>query len=255
MSKGQLYKHILLRKQQGIKSLAVLVDPDRSKSKDFDLLLDRSIQNKVDFFFIGGSLILDNAMPEMIRKIKSQTNIPVVIFPGNGMQINPEADAFLLLSLVSGRNPDYLIGRQVEAAITLRNSGLEIIPTAYILVDGGQVSSTAYITQTIPIPAHRPELAVATAVAAEQLGMKMIYLEAGSGAKWPINSKLVSLVSQNIQLPLITGGGVKNGTTCYELYKSGSDLIVVGNALEENPELIYELTQARNEANQIHSKI
>jgi len=255
MSKGQLYKHIFLQKQKGIKSLAVLVDPDRSKSKDIDLLLSISVQNKVDFFFIGGSLILDDAMPEMIRKIKSQTNIPVVIFPGNGMQINPEADAFLLLSLISGRNPDYLIGRQVEAALTLRNSGLEIIPTAYILVDGGQVSSTAYITQTIPIPAHRPELAVATAIAAEQLGMKMIYLEAGSGAKWPVNSEFVSLVSQNVQLPIITGGGIKSGLTCCELYKSGSDLIVVGNALEENPALIHELTQARDEFNQIHTKI
>ncbi|MBK9270844.1 MAG: geranylgeranylglyceryl/heptaprenylglyceryl phosphate synthase [Saprospiraceae bacterium] len=252
MNKDHLYKQILLQKQKGRKSLAVLLDPDHIKSVDFDLILRKSIQSKVDFFFIGGSLILDDAMPELIRKIKIQTNIPVVIFPGNGMQIHNSADAILLLSLVSGRNPEYLIGKQVEASMTLRNSGLEIIPTAYILIDGGQVSSTAYITQTIPIPADRFPLALATAIAAEQLGFKLIYLEAGSGASTPISNEMVSCVSQSIQIPLITGGGIKNGKACFDLYKNGVDLIVVGNALEQNPQLVTELIQARDDAHQIH---
>jgi putative glycerol-1-phosphate prenyltransferase len=234
------------RKRAGRKSLAVLIDPDSQKSQKAEELISLAAEVQVDYFFLGGSLVSEDRMGALIALIRKHSNIPAVIFPGSAYQIHPSADAFLLLSLASGRNPDYLIGRHVEAAPLLRTSGLEIIPTAYILVDGGRQSSTAYLTQTQVLPSDREDLAAATALACQQLGMRLIYLEAGSGAVHPVPEKMTTVVGKNVRLPLVVGGGIRSGDRAYGLFQAGADLLVVGNALENDPQLLRELVQSRD---------
>jgi geranylgeranylglyceryl phosphate synthase family protein len=238
-----------LRKREGRKSLAVLLDPDLHKSQQADELISRAVSANVDYFFLGGSLVSDDRMGQLIESIRKYSDIPAVIFPGSAYQIHRSADAFLLLSLASGRNPDFLIGRHVEAAPLLKASGLEIIPTGYILVDGGRHSSTAYLTHTQVMPSDREDLAAATALACQQLGMRLIYLEAGSGALYPVPEKMTSFVGKTVQLPLVVGGGIRSGVQASGLYHAGADLLVVGNALETNPALVIELTGSRDAVN------
>ncbi len=242
--------HILsnleLRKREGKKSLAVLLDPDRQKLHKAEELISLATREKVDYFFLGGSLITEDSMGQLLDTIRRYSDIPTVIFPGGTYQIHRSADAILLLSLASGRNADYLIGRHVEAAPLLNSSGLEIIPTGYILVDGGRHSSTAYLTQTQVLPSDREELAAATALACQQLGMRLIYLEAGSGAQFPVPEKMTSIVGNTVHLPLVVGGGIRSGAQASGLFRAGADLLVVGNALEADPQLISELAKSRD---------
>ena len=168
----------------------------------------------------------------------------MILFPGNNYQLCEEADALLLLSLISGRNPEYLIGQHVVAAPLIKESGIEAIPTGYLLIDGGKISTTSYITQTVPIPADKPDVAVATALAGEQLGLKLIYLEAGSGAANPVSAEMISAVKKNVSLPLIVGGGIRSGAQAEAACQAGADIIVVGNILEKAPELLMELSLA-----------
>ena len=184
-----------------------------------------------------------------IESIKLQCNIPVVIFPGSNYQLSNKADAVLFLSLISGRNPEYLIGQQVMAAPAIKQMGLEAISTGYILVDGGRTSSTSYITQTMPVPHDKIDLAIATAQAGELLGMKLIYLEAGSGAKKPISAEMIAAVKRNISVPLIVGGGIRTSEQAEEICKAGADILVVGNALEETPGLLMDISLAVHGAN------
>ena len=184
-----------------------------------------------------------------IEAIKLQCNIPVVIFPGSNYQLSNKADAVLFLSLISGRNPEYLIGQQVMAAPAIKQMGLEAISTGYILVDGGRTSSTSYITQTMPVPHDKIDLAIATAQAGELLGMKLIYLEAGSGAKKPISAEMIAAVKRNISVPLIVGGGIRTSEQAEEICKAGADILVVGNALEETPGLLMDISLAVHGAN------
>jgi putative glycerol-1-phosphate prenyltransferase len=225
----------------GKKKLAVLVDPDNYTETTLKALIEISLRNNVTYFLVGGSLLHQNKFENTVRLLKQQSKIPVIIFPGSAFQVSADADGILFLSLVSGRNPEYLIAQQVAAAPVVKQTQLEVIPTAYILVEGGNNSTTAYITQTIPIPANKPQIVATTALAASYLGMKAIYLEAGSGAEFPVNIEAIQSVKKNVGLPLIVGGGINNAEKAKAAFDAGADVVVVGNILESNPAILSEL--------------
>ncbi|MFW6218664.1 MAG: geranylgeranylglyceryl/heptaprenylglyceryl phosphate synthase [Bacteroidota bacterium] len=227
------------------KELAVLIDPDNHDLKSVQKFSAVIQEHQVDYILLGGSLV-SSPMDDFIESIKEITNIPVILFPGSLLQLSSKADGILLLSLISGRNPDYLIGNQVVAAPVLKKMKLEIIPTGYILVQNGYMSSAEYMSNTKPIPKNKPELATATAIAGEMLGQKLIYLEGGSGATRPISSQFIVNIKSNISIPLIVGGGIKKPEQISELYQSGADLIVIGNLLEKYPAKLKELIHIRN---------
>jgi putative glycerol-1-phosphate prenyltransferase len=233
------------------KKIAVLVDPDKQTVDSLLGLIEPAVNAKTDFFFVGGSLLLENRFEETIAIIKKHCRIPVVIFPGSSYQVSKQADGILFLSLISGRNAEYLIGQQVVAAPLVKEAGLEVIPTGYILVDGGRISTTSYITQTIPLPNDKPDIALATALAGEMLGMKAIYLEAGSGAKQSVSASVIKAVKQHISVPLMVGGGIRTGEQAEEIAKAGADIIVVGNVLEKDPGLLMEISLAVHSCNKV----
>jgi len=224
--------------------LAVLIDPDNQSESGLMDLAEKISNCKVDIVLVGGSLLLDNHFEKTITLLRKNTSAPIVLFPGNNYQVSPQADAILLLSLISGRNPEYLIGQHVVAAPMLRESGLEVIPTGYMLIDGGRVSTTSYMTQTVPIPYDKPDIAVATAMAGEMLGLQTIYLESGSGAHHSISTDMLRAVRANISIPIITGGGIRTPEQAEALAEAGSGMIVVGNILEKQPELLMEISLA-----------
>ena len=239
------------RYRQGKKSIAVLVDPDKvENTSDLDSLIRLANENCVDFFFVGGSLVTTTNMGEVIRHIKENVSIPVVIFPGSTLQIDPAADAILFLSLISGRNPDYLIGQHVVAAPILKNSGLEVMPTGYALINSGKTTSAAYVSNTTPIPEDKYSLAACTALAGEMLGLRLIYLDAGSGAEREINAKMISTVRKTINVPLIIGGGINTSRKAITALEAGADMIVIGNALEKDPNLLTEISDRVYDWNQ-----
>lgn len=242
--KNKLYQHFLKNKQQGQKSFAVLIDPDKVDADKIDQLVTLATESKVDYFFVGGSLIISNNLDECIQQIKSSCNIPVVLFPGSPAQISKYADALLYLSLVSGRNAELLIGQHVVSAPFVRKSGLEIMPTGYMVIDGGAPTTVSYISNATPIPSDKNEIALCTAMASEMLGMKLIYMDAGSGAKRPISESMIAMVSANIEVPLIVGGGITDPEKAYRNCKAGADVIVIGNAIEKDPLLIKEMATA-----------
>lgn len=234
-----IYTNLVKRIKEG-KQFTLLIDPDEHDTAGILKLVELAKATPVNYIFVGGSLISSLSFFEKaIQIIKENTSIPVVIFPGNYTQISSYADAILLLNLISGRNPDYLIGQHVMASKTLKKSNLEIIPTGYILIENGKTTTVEYISNTKPIPTNKIDIIVSTAIAGEQMGNKLIYLEAGSGAVTPIHENIIREVKANISIPLIVGGGVKNKEILKEYYNAGADMVVVGNALEEHPELIY----------------
>ena len=233
-----IYNHIVERSRKKKKSFCWLIDPDKCNSKVLLTRLKIASKSKVDYIFIGGSLLVHNGIDEIIRIIKSETEIPVILFPGNTMQVSKDADGILFLSLISGRNPDYLIGRHVEIAPILKSTGIEVIPTAYMLIDTGNPTTVSYISNTTPIPFQKTDIAISTAVAGELLGMKLIFLEGGSGAKVPVSNEMIAGVKANISIPLIVGGGIRTTEQLKQAYLSGADLVVVGNIIEENEKLI-----------------
>lgn len=227
--------------------LSVLLDPDSFKnSKSIIEITDQCNINLIDFIFIGGSHLTSNHFDEFVEEVKEYASQPVVIFPGSQHQISEHADALLLLSLISGRNPEYLIGKHVSAATQLKKSRLNIIPTGYMLMDGGNTTTASYITQTLPIPCNKTDLATSTAIAGELLGMQLIYMDAGSGATNTIQEKVVREVKNQISIPLITGGGVNSSKQLMALFAAGSDLVVIGNKLETNSQLIEDFGKVRN---------
>ncbi len=236
-----LYNRISERKK---KSIAILIDPDRNTSDSLARIIQNCNESGVDFIFVGGSLVVGN-IGETISSIKQRTQIPVLIFPGNVIQISDKADGILFLSLISGRNPEYLIGQHVISALSLKKSGIEVIPTAYILIENGKTTSVEYISNTLPIPADKPEIVVATALAGEMLGMKLIYLEAGSGAAKSVALKIIEDVRKNTALPILVGGGIRTALDAEKIFASGADLIVIGSAVEENPDIIADLCSSR----------
>lgn len=239
------------RHQQGRKSIAVLVDPDKVESpSQLQHLINRASENCIDFFFVGGSLVTTTNLSDVIRQIKENVSIPVVLFPGNTIQIEASADGLLFLSLISGRNPELLIGQHVVAAPIIKNTKLEVIPTGYILINSGKTTSVAYISNTTPIPDDKYSLAACTAMAGEMLGLQVIYLDAGSGAKKEISAKMIASVRKSVSVPLIVGGGINSAQKAITALEAGADLIVIGNALEKDPELLTEVAEKIYEWNQ-----
>ncbi len=227
------------------KSVALLLDPDKAKEDLLEKILRTANECKTDYIFAGGSLTF-TGIDGLITEIKKFTSIPVVLFPGNLLQLTLNADIILLLSLISGRNPELLIGNHVIAAPHLKNSKHKLVSAGYILISCGKKTSVEYISQTEAIPEDKPEIAVATALAGEMLGMKMIYLEAGSGAAKPVPTNIIRMVRENISIPLAIGGGIKNKAEVEEIFSSGADLIVLGNACEKNPEFLAEACSIRD---------
>jgi putative glycerol-1-phosphate prenyltransferase len=229
----------------GKKSIAVLLDPDKAKGDSLDKILNVAIESKADYIFAGGSLTF-SSIDILISDIRKLCKIPVVLFPGNLLQLTLNADIILLLSLISGRNPELLIGNHVIAAPHLRNAREKLVSVGYILISCGKSTSVEYISQTEAIPQGKPEIAVATAMAGEMLGLQMIYLEAGSGASNPVPVNLVRAVRQNISVPLAVGGGITNKDEIEEIFNAGADLIILGNGCEKNPELLREACRIRD---------
>ena len=221
--------------------IAVLIDPDKISVIECSIIAAKAAASSIDFFFIGSSIITGNNFEQCISVLKNFP-LPVIIFPGNINQISDKADGLLFLSLISGRNPEMLIGRHVLAAPVLRKTSLEIIPTGYMLIDSGSPTSVSYMSGTVPIPRDKDDIAVCTAMAGEMLGLKLIYLDAGSGARFPVNEKMIEAVKKNINIPLIVGGGIKTSEKTFEICRAGADIIVIGNALEKDPDLIAELS-------------
>lgn len=239
------------RHRSGKKSIAVLVDPDKvDDASRLRHLIDLANENCIDFFFVGGSLITTSNLSEVIQSIKEDVSIPVILFPGSSLQIDPGADAILFLSLISGRNPDLLIGQHVQAAPILKNNNMEVLPTGYVLINSGKISSVAYISNTTPIPDDKYSLAACTALAGEMLGLRLIYLDAGSGAEKEISAKMISTVRKTISVPLIVGGGINSGKKALTALEAGADMIVIGNALEKDPDLLTEISEQVYEWNQ-----
>lgn len=222
--------------------LAVLIDPDNNTPKNVAEIAKLCNKAKVDIILIGGSLMTADNIESCIDALKVNCNIPVILFPGGVMQISNKADGIMLLSLISGRNPDMLIGKHVESAGVIRKSKLEVIPTAYILINGGKVTSVQYVSNTMPIPEDKNDLVVSTAIAGEMLGLKLIYLEAGSGASFPVPLSVISDVRNSVDLPLCVGGGIKTTIDARKACENGADIVVIGNAFEKNPELICEIS-------------
>ena len=227
------------------KHLAVLIDPDSIESESQLInICKHSNESSIDFVLVGGSLITNGFFDRCIQIIKQHTQIPVVLFPGNIMQVSKDADAILLLSLISGRNPDLLIGKHVLAAPMLKKSGLEIIPTGYMLIDGGNITSVSYMSNTTPIPAEKHSIAACTAMAGEMLGLQVTYMDAGSGAQHPISTKIISAVRESVNGPIFIGGGIKTPEGAIAACNAGADVVVVGNAFEKEPELIGQIAKA-----------
>lgn len=230
---NKILHHIIRSKERGEKLLAVLLDPDKLFIDKLPNIIDKFNQ-KIDFIFVGGSSVSSGITEELVKKIKSYSKLPVILFPGDFSQITPQADAILFLSLLSGDNPEYLIKQQIKSVPSLLASDLEIIPTGYILIDGDSHTSVQKISNTTPIDPANIELALHTAIAGMYMGKNLIYLEAGSGAKNPVPLSLVKKVSENITIPLIVGGGIRNKEQLNNAYKNGADLIVIGNAFEND---------------------
>ncbi len=247
MKQKQIYNNILKNKQNQVKSLAVLLDPDKIDFETLPDLIYDAVANNVTYFFVGGSLISKNQLSELCNFIKKLCKIPVILFPGNSLHIEPAADAILLLSLISGRNAEFLIGQHVISAPILKESGLEIISTGYILVDSGQQTTVSYISNTTPIPHNKPQIAACTALAGEMLGLNMIYLDGGSGAKNHVSSEMIKAVRASVDCPIIVGGGINSIEKAITAWESGADIVVIGNKIEQDPDFINKLGNLANE--------
>ncbi|HEY0041125.1 MAG TPA: geranylgeranylglyceryl/heptaprenylglyceryl phosphate synthase [Flavisolibacter sp.] len=242
--KMNVYQSMAEKKKSGQKAFAVLIDPDKVTSSSLSSLVQSANASNVDYLFVGGSLVVSDHLDECIEQIKKETAIPVILFPGSPSQLSKYADALLYLSLISGRNPELLIGQHVISAPFVKKSGLEIISTGYMVIDGGAPTTVSYISGAAPIPADKAEIALCTAMAGEMLGQKLIYMDAGSGAKKPITEEMILLVAQNIDVPLVVGGGIRDAEKAYLNCKAGADVIVVGNAIEKEPSLLEEIAAA-----------
>jgi len=242
--KTRLYQQLLERKSRGQKSFAVLIDPDKVDEAKIDQLVSLATAAKADYLFVGGSLVISNHLDKVVQRIRQNCSIPTVLFPGSPSQISVHADGLLYLSLISGRNPELLIGQHVISAAAVKQSGLEIISTGYMVIDGGAPTTVSYISNAAPIPADKNEIAMCTAMAGEMLGMKVIYMDAGSGAKRPIAESMIEKVSHSIEIPLIVGGGITDPEKAYRNCKAGADVLVIGNAIEKDISLIKEMSAA-----------
>ncbi len=234
-------------KVQNRKQLAVLIDPDTPDEKLLGKLAETVEKAKIELVFFGGSLLTQFELDEKIDFLKKHTSAKIITYPSGVQQISAKADALLFLSLISGRNPELLIGQQVIAAPFIKKLGLETLSTGYMLVDGGRPTTASYMSGTLPIPFDKPEIAACTAMAGEMLGLKHIFLDTGSGAQNHVSLEMVAAVRKSIDLPIIVGGGIKTADAATDICNAGADVIVVGNATEKNPLLIGEIAAALRE--------
>jgi len=238
-----IYPYLYQLKKENKKSFALLIDPDKQQKEALIKLVKQATSEGVDFFFVGGSLLTNGNLEECILTIKANSAIPVVLFPGNGLMVNKNADAILLLSLISGRNPEMLIGKHVEAAPSLKRSKLEVIPTGYMLIESGKPTSVSYMSNTTPIPADKADIAACTAMAGEMPGMKLIFMDGGSGAQASVQPEMIQMVSANVEVPIVVGGGIRTAQMAFEKLQAGADVIVVGNAVEKDPSLLSDIVK------------
>lgn len=248
MATGKIYQDLLTRKQKGNSGFAVLVDPDKVSPSEMKYLAELCNDAGVDYLLMGGSLLLSHELDTCIQRFKAESQIPVILFPGSPAQVTPYADALLYLSLISGRNPDLLIGQHVVSAPVVKASGLEVISTGYMVVDGGAATTVSYMSNSAPLPADKPEIALCTAWAGEMQGKHMLYMDSGSGAKNPISEEMIRKVASHTQIPLFVGGGIQTPEKVYGNCQAGATIVVVGNAIEKDPMLIRDLAQASKAA-------
>jgi len=235
-----VYQKILSKKKKKEKMLAALLDPDSENLGNLKKKIQLIEKSKIDFILVGGSTSWNNNFERFTEKVKSMASKAVIIFPGSAEQISPSADAILFLSLISGQNPKYLIGEQIKAAPILKEIDIEVIPTGYILVDGGRKTTVEFVSGTNPISQDDVEKIKDTAYAAQLLGMKMVYLECGSGARYPVKDEIIKKVKEYIEIPLVVGGGIKDRKEIQSKHRAGADILVVGNALEKDPTILLE---------------
>lgn len=238
-----IYDQIVTSSQQGRKLLAILLDPDKVEDKHLEQMFNRIGNSGVDMIFVGGSSVREKMTDNLVHEIRKYSELPIVLFPGNYEQISDHADAILFLSLISGRNPEYLIEQQIKAVPQLQKSDLEIIPTGYILIDGGKETAVQRVSETKPISANNVDEISKTACAGMYMGKKLIYLEAGSGAVTPVLPEVISAVKEALNIPLIVGGGIRSKSALLKAYENGADLVVIGTAFEENIEFLEKIVK------------
>jgi len=243
--KETIFNYLLSVKEEKGAGYIVLIDPDKNSEKKLEEKISKINQSGVDAIFVGGSLILDNNCEKRVAMIKSLSELPVIFFPGGISQLNKHYDAMLFISILSGRNPHYLIGEQVVAAPIVKDLGIEVIPTGYLIVDGGSNSSVQFMSGSNPIPIEKPDILIAHALAAQYLGKKLVYLESGSGAKNPIPNELVKAVNNYIDIPIIVGGGIRTPESAYEKVQAGASFIITGSVIEDdNTDMLKEFADA-----------
>jgi len=229
-----IYQDILKAKTNNNKLLAILLDPDKLNNSDVEQLCSKISSSPATHIFVGGSIVANGETKLLVLELKKHTSLPILLFPGDVNQVTNKADGILLLSLLSGRNPEYLIEQHIKAAPLLQKSNLEIIPTGYILIEGGVETAVQKVSNTLPIPQKDIDLAVHTSLAGQYTGKQLIYLEAGSGATQSVHSKIISSVASAIDIPLIVGGGIKSKKKIKDIYQAGADLVVIGTAFEND---------------------
>ena len=241
----QVFPNISEAKKKDAKLFSLLIDPDNCSGKEAERTAIAAKESGVDLLFVGGSLLVNDRLFDTVQIIKANCDIPVILFPGDNMQVVPNADAILLLSVISGRNAEMLIGKHVVAAPRLKNSGLEIIPTGYMLIDSGKATTASYMSNTNPIPHDKDDIAACTAMAGEMLGLKTVFLDGGSGAQNSVSPSMVKRVSDHVDVPIIVGGGLKTPEMAKARFDAGATVVVVGNAIEKDGSLLHELARAK----------
>ena len=241
----KVLKSILRLKENNQKAIAILIDPDNLSRELLIQQVELAKINAIDFFFIGGSMITEDCLEETLDYIKSNCDIPTVIFPGSVHQVSNKADAILFLSLISGRNPDLLIGNHVLSAPTIKKSGIEVIPTGYMLIDGGKPTAASYVSNSFPIPNDKPKISAVTALAGEMLGLRLNFLDAGSGAIRKVSKEMIHATAQGTTNPLIVGGGIKTAIGAKEAWDAGATIVVIGNAIETEPNIIQDVSEIK----------
>lgn len=243
---NRILTHLKTLRKENKKALAVLVDPDKITDAAHVTHVINLIKHAgADMVCVGGSLMVEDRFHEVMKEIKERCSIPVILFPGSPQQLSASADAMLFLSLISGRNAELLIGQHVQAAPVIKKSGIEVIPTGYMLVDCGRPTTASYMSQTFPIPYNKPEIASATAMAGEMLGLGCIYLDGGSGADKPVSPTMIEAVRASVDCPIIVGGGIRTERQVQEAYDAGADMIVIGTVFETEPEMVFTLAEVK----------
>ena len=251
MRLSSLHETLSQHRAHGRKALAVLLDPDHLDEASCGRILELSRTHSVDYFFVGGSLVMSAHQAALIRFIKARSTVPVLLFPSHSLHLDAQADGILLLSLISGRNPEFLIGQHVLAAPLLRQSQLQILPTGYMLVESGRQTTASYMSGTTPLPHDKPAIAACTAMAGEQLGLQLMYLDGGSGARYPVSAAMIRAVRAAVNVPLLVGGGLNTVEKARTALAAGADVIVVGNQIEQDPTFLTEVAEAISQMLQI----